>query len=419
MMLVLLAAMLAVPGLNRLQTAALLHVGSPESLLYRCDRSFCSAAEEAEISGLVEQRSAASVLALQVLGNLRLRHAGEAPAELDAAEQLLSRAMATAPSRPDLLVNIAVVKAGQGVRECNRERAAGKTAGDSEKLFSEAVSFLDRAAAVDPALLSPIYNKSWLLRRAGDAEGSERAMQQAISTDSDEVDLFESQRSRGASVGSCPERFNPNRNMMTEPIPPGDLFAESFSAAKGIDRFLYFDPVLAGPFPASVVAVFSVAAVFLLALLWVASRFLRVARRCGKCGGVSCSKCRPELAYVGLCEACFFVKIRGSFMDPKELWFREKRAQRHEVWRIRAARGLTFLLPGLGHVLRGMTVRGVVMLLLFALALPDALLGGSVVPGPSPVLEGPGPAVAVLGGGVAGLVWLVALIDIYRARRAL
>jgi hypothetical protein len=152
-----------------------------------------------------------------------------------------------------------------------------------------------------------------------------------------------------------------------------------------------------------------------LILIGFGLKRLRSSTHCVKCGAVSDPKDRPELAQSGICETCLFYRIRGSFVDPKEIWRREKGIEIRLRLKKRIERGISFIVPGMGQMLRGKPLRGVIFFVVFflpvfAIFISDPLLGN--LPG---IDRDVGmPTVQVIAFSLVSLVvYLLTLLDIY------
>lgn len=94
-------------------------------------------------------------------------------------------------------------------------------------------------------------------------------------------------------------------------------------------------------------------------------------RACARCGNPVCRRCQPVIseqsgiAGEGLCPQCFYTYIKHEGIEPGVKAKKERQVQRFQArWEI-LHRLLSFLLLGTGHLIKGFTLRGIVLLTLF------------------------------------------------------
>ena len=155
------------------------------------------------------------------------------------------------------------------------------------------------------------------------------------------------------------------------------------------------------------------ALILLFALL---KRFVRPSWRCVQCGRVGCARCREELTFLDICEECLFIQVKGSFVDAKELWFRERSVQQRSHARQRSGRLLSFFVPGLGHLLRGRPIAGALLLSTMTVALLNATGAACLAPDLSFVPHGAEIASQVLWTLLAVVTYVVSIVSIYRGK---
>lgn len=412
--LLLLAAVAAMPWASDRALRAAAWYGSVEDASYRCLYGLCGPVDVERLQRAAEGDD--GLLALLTLGTHARRVAALEPSRVEAARGPLERVAAQAEGDPiahTSLGNLAVI---QAVDICKR---SGEVAADER--FKEADAAYERAIAADAGYQGALYNRSVLLRRAGEAERADALYRKAQAAGEDALYTFEKEVSRSVPVDRCPTTFNANRHLI-DPIPSVEsIAAATFAAPLGAGRPL-FAPfaglVVGGVGQRALPPMAGGVAVVGLSLLLL-GRAIRRSRFCGHCGRVACARCRSELADLDICDACLYFRIKGSFVDPKDLWFRERRIQGNETLRQRLMRLLTFLLPGAGHIYRGRTFRGLLYLVPFVVCVAGIVVAGAPVPDPVP-LERAWPWLLPGALGVfAVFLYVVALVDIYsvKARR--
>jgi len=157
------------------------------------------------------------------------------------------------------------------------------------------------------------------------------------------------------------------------------------------------------------------AGVFLWLLQTLLIGFIRPSSRCVKCGGVRCSRCREELAIITLCDECLQYKMRGQFVDPKEIWYRDQAIEAKKRWRRRLDIFFGVLVPGAGQFFQGRPLRGLLFMGGIALILSLVFLSPAVIEiASTPRVPSAGNVLgAVVGSALAGALYLWSLLDFF------
>ena len=121
--------------------------------------------------------------------------------------------------------------------------------------------------------------------------------------------------------------------------------------------------------PLGALRVFAVALVlFLIAANWFSKHRLRLSRACPRCGEAICQRCTGEnWIPKGLCFTCHQVYIGAGQVDPVMRIERTRLMDRFSKRRGLIHTVSSLLVPGLGHLLSGRTLRGVFFSALFVL----------------------------------------------------
>ncbi len=299
----------------------------------------------------------------------------------------------------------------KGVARCAAEQG-NLAAGGQE--FQEAENNYRQSLEIGESI-EALYNRGRVLfyrDLGGDGElliSKARDLDTRRILEAEEVSQF-----AGQQEFLCGENFNHNRELLAPLLKVKDLFSETVRK-QPTQELLGFHHQLLGPLPLNQFPLITGSLVVFLILLGLGLKRVRFCSHCVKCGAVSDAKNRPELAQSGICETCLFYRIRGSFVDPKEIWRREKGIELRLRLKKGIRRGISFILPGMGQMLGGKPMRGVVFfgfffLPVFAIFFSDPLMGD--LPG---IERDVGmPTVQVVAFSLVSLVvYLLALLDIY------
>jgi len=139
----------------------------------------------------------------------------------------------------------------------------------------------------------------------------------------------------------------------------------------------------------------------LLGGIHLASRRLSLIRSCERCGTLICSRCTRSRVIGNQCVQCLNAFTAKSNADPKVV--RKKRA---EVARYQARlnflpQRLSWILPGMGHLMRGHTIAGIFYLFTLILFLTRAIWWSGWIPNP------------LAPGSSLGIPWLVIAVGLF------
>jgi tetratricopeptide (TPR) repeat protein len=153
--------------------------------------------------------------------------------------------------------------------------------------------------------------------------------------------------------------------------------------------------------------------VLLLLMLYLRPRVFTT-NTCVRCGRSACRRCSPELRNDGLCSQCFHAFVEKSGVDARSRISKEIQIRQHRRRKESLARGISFVMPGVGQLLKGRTIRGGALLLLACLVLGQILFTDHVVRNTSALGSGYNlPWLAVLSVLFSGF-YLWAIIDAFR-----
>ena len=409
---VLLALMMSWPFAGKMFAAGVTPPDAVEVTLARCNHEVCSLDDLTRLEGLRTAGKGGPEVEY-TLALASYRAGAFDPLELDEALVQLSNPVKS--RNTSMLAKALVLQANiyfaKGVARCVAEQgnlaAGAHEMQEADNLYRRS---LDAAESVEG-----LYNRGRLLFYRDLSGDGDQLIAKASDLDVHRIlDIEEVSRFAGQQEFLCGENFNHNRELLTPLLPARDFFAATVRR-QPTETLLGFHHQLLGPLPLNRVPLIAGVLAAVLIVMGLVLRRFRFSSHCVKCGAVSDPKDRPELAQSGICETCLFYRIRGSFVDPKEIWRREKGIEIRLRLRKRLERGISFVLPGVGQMIRGKPMRGVLFFCFFflpvlAIFVTDPMLGN--LPG---LERDVGMAtVQVMAFSLVSLVvYLLALLDIY------
>lgn len=214
-----------------------------------------------------------------------------------------------------------------------------------------------QAARLDPSRAEAYYNlgQAYLLKlRMKEAEAE---FQRAKALDPGKI-------SHHTSIASK----NPNRMVMDQVLDPAQVWGrvlisngESDKIARSLwDLFWKGIPLEHGERAMA-------ALLGLLVLVHLGTRKIPVIRHCERCGGLICPLCTPFRGSGIQCVPCQTAFTAHTTADPDVV--RKKRAEvaRHQTRAHVLPQRLSWVLPGVGHLMRGRSIEGIVYLFILAL----------------------------------------------------
>ncbi len=407
--------------LLRIADHAIRHDETPLARHHFCFDSECS---EPELERLREAcaRPVPSEGACLALARVLVRRDGRDAALLAEASRVLDAVTpdATTLGRAGALMRGHILHA-RAVAHCRAQQLRGAETLDEEfdQLSKDALDAYHHAHHLG-AGAEALLGKSLLAFRRGERETGRQWLDDARAADARLVSDYELENVPARAVGPCDESMDANRWLMSIDFPFGQEFIAGLRETSLSTLVLpRFNTLLMGAVSPVALAPLALALVFLAVLLSALGRRLRPSWRCGICGGVGCLRCRRELCALDICEECLYIRIKGSFVDAKDLWFRQRRIQDAAAARARAGRLLSLFLPGTGHLFQGRALAGLLLMALFSLTLTNALFPTVFVPDWVGLADGGATRAARFGWGAACLfVYLITMISSARIRRA-
>ncbi len=228
-----------------------------------------------------------------------------------------------------------------------------------------------RATVVRPDQVVPYFNLSRTYFRSANLDKGKESAEQAIRLDQDAVRKMREQadlRLANYAVADLP--------LPSEWLALADGRGDSARLERAVTSLWRAS---AGSGSLEAFWFTAAGAVVLFILMLFARAKLFASSGCVRCGRPVCLRCTPELRDDAVCGQCFHAFVKKTQVDArarisKEIQIRQFRRRRESI-----ARGITFVLPGLGQMMRGKTLRGALILLVFCLVLMQILVGDFVM----------------------------------------
>ncbi|MFT7624074.1 MAG: hypothetical protein ACI9WU_003260, partial [Myxococcota bacterium] len=351
-------ALVAIPWLNGQVERALTYPASDEATVYQCAYGRCPQSLRDRMAAATLTTPSSLHLTAMALPALRVG-AVDGRAGL-AVHDAVSR-MRQAVQADDQNYAAVVGLANAMYVRANRGCVALGTSPDLapvERLYSQ-------AEALSATPLEAVYNRAVVLRQLSHEKPAKETLARANALDRRTVDLFE--KDQPVIAGGCPAAFSGNLHLMSALPTLADLRPVVGDGTGPV--LVPFGYLLAGIVDASFMPLMGGATALILLLGLMFGRLIRPAHRCTDCGRIGCGSCRRELRMLDLCEHCLFLKIKGGFVDSRDKWLRDRKVEASQGLEAVANRGISFVLPGFGHLLLGQAVRGSLYLGLCAVTL--------------------------------------------------
>ena len=320
-------------------------------------------------------------------GLLALAHHHKRRGELDEA---LRRYQAAGTARPEALVGMGNVQLLRGEVEAAKASylAAIDRAGGTGDLASLAAGHYD---------LSKIFLRQSALDQAQEARRKAAAADAALV----------------ARAGSD-EDFRANRWLIDAPIPLAEIRALAVDdTPRAVEEVVRAR--LAGALP---LAGWPWAPLALALAVWPMALLARrpgVSRACERCGRAACIRCDGVKG--PLCGQCENVFVKKDVVEARDRLRKELQVRRRARNRRLATRVLGLVAGGAGHLWRGDAVRGTLFLLVLLFLGGLAVSANALVPPPY-TLPWEGSARLAIFGGLALVVWALAVRDLFRRTRS-
>jgi tetratricopeptide (TPR) repeat protein len=291
------------------------------------------------------------------------------------------------PQDPDILLSLGLVEKRMGkwneaeqrflqLLQLDPRSAAGLN--NLGNLFlltgrpDQAAEAYQNATRLEPSRGEPPYNlgQAYLLKlRMKEAEGEFQRAQR----------LQPQKISYHTSISSK----NPNRLVMDWTIGPLQVWKRVWTPSPERERIARgFWEILWNGIPLEYAEIAMAVLFALLGGIHLVSRRLSLIRSCERCGTLICSRCTRSRVIGNQCVQCLNAFTANSNADPKVV--RKKRAAvaRYQSRLNFLPQKLSWILPGVGHLMRGRTVEGILYLFALILFLTRAIWWSGWIPNP-------------------------------------
>ncbi|MBL8954937.1 MAG: hypothetical protein JNK82_29440 [Myxococcaceae bacterium] len=251
--------------------------------------------------------------------------------------------------------------------------------GDLENPFS----LFEAAKAKAPDLAAPWFDLGRLYQRRVQTLGLD-----AVSAEVDKGNEAIGQaRSRDPSLAERgdpePEKQQGNTFLVTLPLAKDDLLALTASPEEQARVRSQLSLLLLGDVAAPWAPVYPLGAALVLVAFGALARRLGATRPCNKCGQPMSYRADPELSPVSvMCTQCVNVFSRKGVVPPALKVRKQVEVARYQSRVERLTFGLGLLCSGMGHVFKGLPVRGALYAFLFVFAVVAVVLRDGVLRAP-------------------------------------
>ena len=404
------------PWTTTVQVRGMVAPSSEEMAIYRCNQSLCSAADRSTLTRLTAAPGplrAQAAFTLALVGKRSAAPGGRGYAE---PGRLARLAVATAETAETLVLegNLHYAEALQqcpGVRE---EDGASSLA--FEEKLQEAMSAWEAALTKAPRSTEALYNRGIALIQMGKEEAGEAALDKARQSAPARVAEFDRAVSKEDNRARCVVGAQVNRQLMDPTLPTRELRRRVLLRGVPHDGIVVpFAGLFLGRLSVPVLGLFGLGGAVLVVLLWILGGALSTSRICRNCLGIAAPETRLNVGNEAICVSCLLGEINRGIGDAKEQWAREQRVQKEVHRRERVARLVTFVLPGLGQLLRGRPLRGAFFM---GVTFLSVVMGAGLneVSADPHVPVNPGMGRIFLAATVGGVVYLLALLDAHSGK---
>jgi len=405
-----------VPWTTTVQVRGMVAPSSEEMALYRCNQSLCSAADRATLTRLAAEPGPLRADAAFTMALVGKRAA--APGSQGYAEPgRLTRLAAAAEETPETLVLQGNLHYAEALRHCPGVREEdGASALAFEEKLQEAMTAWESALGKAPNNPEALYNRGIALIQLNKEDEGEASLDKARRVAPKRVAEFDRAVSKEDNRARCVVGAQVNRQLMDPSLPTDALRRRVLRRGVPHDGIVVpFAGLFLGRLSVPVLGLLGLAGAVLVVLLWILGGALSTSRICRNCLGIAAPETRLDLGREAVCVSCLLGEINRGIGDAKEQWAREQRVHKEVQRRERVARLVTFVLPGLGQLLRGRPLRGTFFLGVTFLAV---VLGAGLneVSTDPHVPVSPGMGRIFLAATVGGVVYLLALLDAHSGR---
>ena len=270
--------------------------------------------------------------------------------------------------------------------------------------FQTALTQYQKAAEIEPNLAIAHYNHSV-------------TSGELYRFDEQGAKLAEARKFDRAFVENVSEN-PPAQKVVTYTLPIGEAWqvaervAKNPAAREVFGNYVSFDAMAALRTPLTIAALLGLV---MLPIFWSRRKKTGVAGACIKCGRTFCSRCKSARESATYCTQCIHIYLKrdGVALDTKKSKLVE--VQKYQSETLRERKLVATFFPGGGRMHEGLTLRGILPMVLFFFFVGVAVFIGRMAP-VAGVAEFLRLSVRVLATTVAVILWFATAISIYRQR---
>jgi tetratricopeptide (TPR) repeat protein len=340
------------------------------------------------------------------------------------AERNIERMLNKYPSDPDLLLSLGLIsKRRRDYNLAEKYYLKGlKIAPGSYELnlnlgnvylavnrMNKAESYYKTAVGIEPENGTAHYNLNTLYLKQTNLDDAAREFQEAMKLAPDIVDYYSEVMNTSSpnfnrlvideqvnkrSYNKRYKSYTLNTEAITSKILPLKIKA------------IHFEDI---PLVAAVLLV-------VLALLNILNKSYAFTSTCQKCGGAVCYRCQRSIKDNKLCSQCYYIIVKREGVDPKSKILKMLEIKNYVARRHFLSKLLSFFIPGTGHLLKGLMVKGLTFFilsttLLVNIIIPKGFISELYVTGANEPLFNFGSYVLLL---LLALAYAAAIMDINR-----
>jgi len=321
----------------------------PESIagdLLAVDRYNAPPKSISRLKSLLEEESDSQVI-LATLGSYYKRSG-----ELDLAEQYFNRSIKAGPRSEVLHNNLGNVMF-------------------LKNDINKAVEHYDQATKIRPDLAIPYHNLSRAYSRKLDLDKAKEHREQAYRLDTEHIRQLIKRAKSGLARDVVVDLEIPkawllkadtkkNGHKQTATV---SYMWSSWGGVGSPDTFPYVGAGIAGFF----------------GLMWFLRRKMFLSAACVRCGRPACRRCNTELPDESVCGQCYHAFKHKEQVDAKSRISKEIQIRHFKLRKERLARFITFILPGVGQLIKERPLRGALFLSVFCCVLVQMLLRDGIM----------------------------------------
>jgi len=231
--------------------------------------------------------------------------------------------------------------------------------------LKSAIGYYDRAIQARPDLAVPYFNISKAYYRALDLDKGKQHRNQALRLDPEGIQ----------KVNKLAETRMANF-VVADLSVPREWITAGNSRQDGRKATQHLWVAWGGAGSSESFPFIGVGVVVLFGLILLLRKKVYFSSGCVRCGRPACRRCSSELRDDTVCAQCFHAFVhREQGVDAKSRISKEIQIRQYRRRKENLARGITFLLPGVGQFIKGRPLLGMLFLVVFCCVVVQVWLG--------------------------------------------